>query len=59
MATEYLLSEKLKVVVYYGGRARGRCYDFVDMTGPERRTRTLTEEALLRVIHAQGEKPRG
>lgn len=59
MATEHVLSDKLKVVVYYGGFMRGRCYDFIDTSDPtHQRTRTLTEEGLLRVIRAEEAKSR-
>lgn len=59
MATEHELSEKVKVIAFYGGRARGRCYDFVVRENGVTYTRTLTEEALTRVVMAQGERPRG
>lgn len=58
MATEHILSDKLKVIVYYGGTQRGRCYDFVSEEAGVKYTRTLTEEALVRVIRAEGTRPR-
>lgn len=59
MATEHQLSDKVKIIVFYGGRARGRCYDFVTEVDGTKYTRTLTEEALIRVVMKQGELSRG
>lgn len=59
MATEHKLSDKVKVVVFYGVLSRGRCYDFITEVDGTKYTRTLTEEALIRVIMTEGERPRG
>jgi hypothetical protein len=49
VSTEHDISDRIKSITYYGGRFRGRCYDFVDKATGHKVT--MTETDLLALIN--------